>query len=250
MVTFAGASTTGSLVQTNGLLSGTGTLTASGDSAFSGGTQSGSGTTIAQGGAAFTLSSFGLDGGRTLELGGASTATGTFVQINLNDSNPNTGVSEVGSGTLTIAEGATFNDQTTNSGLNIITSNFGAGDNGSTAQVVNEGTFIKSGSATTSTICTAFNNRGIVDVQSGTLNLSGGGTDVGASYTGAGTVNFSGGTRTLDAGVEHHGQRHFQRRYDDGQRRGRHRDDDGERRHGNLRRRGDHRRADAIRWLA
>ena len=34
---------------------------------------------------------FGLDGGRTLQLGGTSTATGTFVQINLNDTNPNTG---------------------------------------------------------------------------------------------------------------------------------------------------------------
>ena len=63
----------------------------------------------------------------------------------------------------------------------------------------NQGTFIKSGSAASSTISTTFNNTGTVNVQSGTLNLSGSGTDVGASYTGTGTIQFSGGTRTLDA---------------------------------------------------
>ena len=72
------------------MLNGTGTLDGIGPSVFSGGTQSGSGTTNAAGGAAFS-SGFGLDGGRTLQLGGSSTATGTFVQINLNDTNPNTG---------------------------------------------------------------------------------------------------------------------------------------------------------------
>src|SRR5437763_1998605 len=41
--------------------------------------------------------------------------------------------------------------------------------------------------------------RSTVDVQSGTLTLSGGGADLGATYKGAGTVIFSGGTRTLDA---------------------------------------------------
>ena len=68
-----------------------------GASTFSGGTQSGSGTTIAQGGAAFSSTGFALDGGRTLQLGGTSTATGTSVQINLNAANPNTGVSDAGS---------------------------------------------------------------------------------------------------------------------------------------------------------
>src|SRR5260221_759324 len=55
----------------------------------------------------------------------------------------------------------------------------------------NLGTFTKSGGAALSTIGTTFNNSNIVNVQSGTLNLSGGGTDVGASYTGAGTIQFS-----------------------------------------------------------
>ena len=197
--TFNGTVITGGLTQSGAELNGTGTLTASGPSAFSGGTQSGSGTTIAQGGAAFTAANFGLDGGRTLQLGGTSTATGTSVQISLNAANPNTGLSDAGSGTLTIASGATFNDQTTSSGLRIVTQNQGGTDTGATATVNNQGTFTKSGSAVTSTISTLFNNSGIVNVQSGTLDLSGGGTDVGASYTGAGTIQFGGGTRTLDA---------------------------------------------------
>ena len=181
-----------------GELNGLATLTVTGASAFSGGTQSGSGTTNAQGGAAFSSTGFALDGGHTLQLGGASTASGTNVQINLNGANPITGLSDAGSGILTIGNGATFNDQTTSSGL-IIFASTRSGDTGTTAAVNNAGTFTKSGSAATSTISTLFNNTGTVDVQSGTLNLSGGGTDVGAIYKGAGTVNFSGGTRTLDS---------------------------------------------------
>ena len=110
----------------------------------------------------------------------------------------------------------------------------------------NAGTFIKSGSAATSTISTLFNNSGTVDVQSGTLNLSGGGTDVGATYKGAGTVNFSGGTRTLDATSSITGQCDVQRRcHDDGQRRHWHRLIDGHRRDRDLQWDGDDRRADA-----
>ncbi len=190
------------LTQSGGHLNGTGTLTVTGLSTLSGvsnySTESGSGTTIAQGGAAFTVV-FGLDGGRTLQLGGASTATGAGAAIDLNNINPNIGLSDAGSGTLTIASGATFNDQTTGSGLTISAPNRGGTDTGVTAAVNNLGTFTKSGAATTSTISTLFNNSGIVNVTSGTLDLSGGGTDVGATYEGSGTVQFGGGTRTLDA---------------------------------------------------
>jgi hypothetical protein len=128
-----------------------------------------------------------------LQLGGTSTATGTQVNIGLN------GNTDPGSGILTIGSGATFDDRTTSTGLNILASNFGVADNGAAAVMNNLGTFTKSGSAVTSTISTTFNNKGTVDVQTGTLSLSGGGTDAGATYQGAGTVNFSGGTRTLDA---------------------------------------------------
>ena len=49
----------------------------------------------------------------------------------------------------------------------------------------------KAGSAASSMIFTPFNNSGTVSVQSGTLQLNGGGTDVDASYQGAGTVEAS-----------------------------------------------------------
>ena len=159
-----------------GTLTGTGILTVSGTSAFSGGSESGAGTTKARGGAIFSSTNFSLDGGRTLQLDGTSTATGTSGQINLNGVNPNTGVSDAGSGILTISSGATFNDQTSSSGLSILATNRGGTDTGSAAVVNNLGTFTKSGSAVTSTISTTFNNTGTVNVQSGTLKLSGGGT--------------------------------------------------------------------------
>ncbi|WP_165421849.1 Ig-like domain-containing protein, partial [Rhizobium ruizarguesonis] len=191
--------TFGKFTQGGGELSGAVPLTVSGASTLSGGTQGGPGTTFANGGAEFISTGFGLDGGRTLRLGGTSAATGSYVQLGLNASNPQTGLSENGSGILTVANGATFNDQTTDSGLYIYTNNFGTDDDGSTAAVNNQGTFIKSGSAATSTITAVFNNSGTVDVQSGILDLSSGGTDVSATYKGVGTVQFSGGTRTLDA---------------------------------------------------
>ena len=200
--TFNGTVTTGGLTQSGGELNGTGTLTVTGTgpvpaSSFSNGTQSGSGTTLAQNGATFSSTGFGLDGGRTLQLGGASTTSGASVQINLNSSNPNNSVSDVGSGTLTILSGATFTDATTG-GLTIFTTNHGTGDTGVTAAVNNAGTFTKSGSAATSTISTLFNNTGTVNVTSGTLNLSGGGTDSGALNLSSGaTVQFS-SAYTLD----------------------------------------------------
>ena len=182
----------GTLTQTGGLLTGIGTLTVTGLSTLSGGRESGSGRTFAEGGAAFTSSGFGLDGGRTLELGGSSTATGTYVGINLND------YSDIGAGVLTIDSGATFDDQTTSSGLSIYAYNY-SNDPGSAAVVQNQGTFIKSGSAATSIISTTFDNTGTVEVDSGTLRLSGGGTDESATYNGNGTIDFNGGTRTLDS---------------------------------------------------
>ena len=178
--------------QLAGSLIGAGTLTVSGLSTLSGGTESGAGTTIASGGAAFTTTSFSLDGGRTLQLGGTSTATGTFVQIQLN------GGTDPGSGILTIGSGATFNDQTTSSGLNIVTQNEGGTDNGTTAAVNNQGTFIKSGSAATSTISTTFNNSGVVNVQSGTLTLTG-------AFSNSGTLNADGGNIHINTAVNDSG---------------------------------------------
>ena len=118
-----------------------------------------------------------------MQLGGTSTASGTNVQINLN------ATSTAASGTLTIANGATFNDRP-GQRIEHLATDFGGG-NGATATVNNEGTFIKSGSATTSQISTLFNDTGIVNVEAGTLDLSNGGTDVGATYEGAGTIQLA-----------------------------------------------------------
>ena len=140
----------------------------------------------------------GLDGGRTLQLGGSSTATGTFVQINLNGTNPNTGLSDAGSGSLTIASGATFNDQTTSSGLHIIIQLQGGADTGTTAVVNNLGTFTKSGNAATSTISTTFNNSGTVNVQSGTLIF----TD---TFSNSGILIADGGNIRIDTAINDSG---------------------------------------------
>src|SRR5262249_44282221 len=157
------------------------------------------GTTNAQGGAAFSSTSFGLDGGRALQLGGTSTASGSSAFINLNATNPNTGTSDPGSGTLTILSGATLIDQTTsvNDAFDVFASNRGGSDTGAAALMINQGTLQKTGTGQ-SFIEVAFNNSGLVDVQNGILRLSGGGIDVGGTYQGAGTLNFSGGTHTLD----------------------------------------------------
>src|SRR5439155_26682650 len=122
-------------------------LTVSGLSTFSGGTQSGSGTTIAQGGATFSSTGFILDGTRTLQLGGASTATGTSAQIQLN------GSSAPGSGTLTIASGASFTDQTTRDRKSTRT-NSSHVDTSDTATGNKKDNFTKRGSAATSAIST------------------------------------------------------------------------------------------------
>ena len=89
-LTFNGAVTTGALTQSGGLLNGTGTLTVSGcRHCLAAGERVWDDDCA--GGAAFSTTGSALDGGRTLQLGGTSTATGTYVQINLNGANPNTG---------------------------------------------------------------------------------------------------------------------------------------------------------------
>jgi hypothetical protein len=209
-LTLAGTTTAAALTQNGGELNGSGTLTVTGAGSFAGGTQSGTGTTLVQGGASFNFNGLGigLDGGRTLELGGTSTVAASGVTIDLNATNPNTGSSDPGTGTLTIMPGATFDDNST-SGFTIKATNQGGTDTGATAAVNNAGTFIKDGTSSQTTIAAPFNNTGTVEVDNGklktgeivngTLNLSGGGTDVGGTYKGSGTVNFSGGIHTLDS---------------------------------------------------
>src|SRR5579883_1407486 len=138
---------------------------------------------------------FGLDGGRSLQLGGSSTATtvgGGTDQIDLNATNPNTGVSDAGAGTLTVLSGATFTDQTSTATLNIFATNHGGTDTGLTAAVNNAGTWTKNGGSLTSTISTLFNNTGTVDVETGTLNLTGAVTNTGLLKADGGNLFVAG----------------------------------------------------------
>jgi hypothetical protein len=204
--TFApgGNTTINALSQSGGELSGSGTVTVSGAATLAGGVESGGGTatrTILENGAriAPTVGTVpALDGGRVLELQGGSQVLGTSVNFDLNGQNPTSLISDPGSGILQIDTGAVLDDQTTANGLNIFATNRGSADSGSTAAVINQGIFQKTGSATDSQISVRFDNAGTVDVESGTLKLTNGGTDLGATYTGAGTVEFAGGVRTID----------------------------------------------------
>jgi hypothetical protein len=66
----------------------------------------------------------------------------------------------------------------------------------------NDGTFNKSGAATTTNVSVIFNNTGTVNVDSGTLSLNAGGTSSGAFAVDAGTtLNFGGGTHSLSAAL-------------------------------------------------
>lgn len=183
-----------------GTLNGAGIVTISNLMNWTGGTMSGSGRTIIPAGATLNAaipSSVSLSG-RTLENGGTVLWTGAgFIGV-------------VGGGVVTNRVGALFHFQNA-SFLG------GAIANG---RFDNAGTFRKSANAGTSTISSgmSFNNTGSVEIQAGTLALSGGGTHTGSfdvpvgtavdlsgthsgsassSFTGAGQFTVSGGTANL-----------------------------------------------------
>ena len=160
--TFNGAVTTGALTQTGGELNGSGTLTVTGrSSSLTGGTESGSGTTIVQGGVSFGNGSpgpcFGLDGGRTLQLGGTSTATGrhgaSYDQPERDQSEHRAERCRLGH-----ADDRRAGRRSTTrrrQRLDDLAATEAAATRAPRAAVNNLGTFTKSGAATTSTICHA-----------------------------------------------------------------------------------------------
>ena len=129
-----------------------------------------------EGGASIAASnSLSLTVSRTLELQGMSTVTGTAGGGT---------ISALGTaGTLKIDSGATFDEA---SGGTIATDLTIAG---TTGMVANDGTFEKTVGTGTTTISAAFSDTGTsgnlanVQVATGTLDLSGGGADVFASYS-------------------------------------------------------------------
>ena len=148
----------------SGTISWAGTLTVSGATTITGGTEEGGGTTVAEGGASlfngasenFTLNNY------TLQLQGASqTAAATADTINLANGSQ-----------LIIENGATFSDQ---GAAFTIESTSGSGS------LINDGTYSKIGTGTTD-VEVALTNNGVLNVDAGTLvvsgNVTGSGGDV------------------------------------------------------------------------
>jgi hypothetical protein len=184
-----------------GVLEGTGTLTVSGPTALSGNAimEGGSaslrqGNLVAQGPLSITVAGGNgtgavLDGGWTLTAEDSTTWTSGPIYFG----SPFSALSIGGTNTFVNAAGATFDNQTTANSNIIRQTGTGVFDNA--------GLFDKtaaSGSSTT-TISTAFNNTGTLEVDAGTVDLTGGGSDSG-SFTGAGTLEFGGGTATVATG--------------------------------------------------
>lgn len=171
------------LSQSAGTLGGTGAVTATGPSTWTGGAQTGTGTTRYN--ATLTVSGQAdktLAGGRTLLLtnssqwSGNTAANGNRVLVSGNSTIDNAGI---------WSDLNTFDSAIQNSGGSNV--------------FKNGGIYNKSGSSQTS-IGIAFNNAaaGSVNVNAGTLNLSGGGSSAG-DFAGSGSLQFTGGTHVLAA---------------------------------------------------
>ena len=168
---------------TAGTLGGTGVVTLSGPSTWTGGTMTGTGAAVFNDALAISGNTF-----RSMTLGRTLTTNGTTTWTNAVGANQ--GLIQV-SGGSTINNTGTWLDQQA-----VVNSISNAGG---TNNFNNSGTYTKSGSTTTS-IDIAFNNTssGIVNVNAGTLSLGGGGTSNGTFNVAAGaTLDFGGGTHNL-----------------------------------------------------
>ena len=158
-------------------------------------------------------------GGGTLTLQNNSTLNAAFVQnggqlagsggLTVNGTATLDGGTMSGTGTTTLngagtvlwgigLDGGRVLDNKSN--LNFLYDYNSIYSNDGTGRFDNHGTVSKSGGNVVSTIDVTFNNSGSVDVQSGALRLSGGGTHSG-SFGGPGVVEFNGGTNLLQSGV-------------------------------------------------
>ena len=171
------------LTLTTGTLSGSDNITVSGVTTWSGGTMSGSGTTsIAPGGTLDLLGAAKTLDGRTLNNAGTATVSGAAV-------------------TLTMANGAAFNNQA--SGSFEIQNDSTIANSGTASTFNNQGTVSRTLSSGIATVGVVFNNAGTVNIASGTLSFAGSGTN---THTGpfnatGGTLRFNGGTHSVNAGA-------------------------------------------------
>ena len=159
-----------------GTLQGAGEVSIAGLFTWTSGVMLGAGTTNANGGMSISGTSFkDLLSSRILNTVGTTTWTGT------GGIRPGTGAVINNSGTWDCQSDATMSNPY-----------------GGMSAFNNSGTFQKSAGAGTTTVSIPFNNSLTVDVQSGTLNLSGGGTSSG-TFSGPGTLQFGGGTHDVQA---------------------------------------------------
>jgi len=160
-----------------GTLDVAGEMTVSGLFAWTGGTLTGDGRTSAEGGLEIREASNKSLVGHTL----VNAATTTWTEGPLYAHNGATFANQVGA-TFDIQSNDTFWDWS-----------------GAASTLENDGSIRRSGGNGTSTVDLALNNSGLIEVQSGTLNLSGRGASSGDfSVVGDAILAFVGGTHTLD----------------------------------------------------
>ena len=170
-----------SVTLSSGTLSGTSVVTVNNTMNWSAGDMTGSGRTIISPGATLNISNSGqiVLTTRTLENGGTVLWTGAG------------NLPLLSGAVITNRAGALFHVQASGS------FSFNGNENG---RIDNAGTFRKSNNAgTTTSGAVVFNNYSIVDIQTGTLNLGGGGTHSGSFTTPAGTALALGGTHNAGA---------------------------------------------------
>ncbi len=215
-----GAASAASLTQVGGTLNGAGNLTVSGTYAWSGGTQSGTGSTILAAGAQMNISGS-VTAGRAIDdtaAGAAINWSGGTIAGTLNNPGQltinttayahlagtlnNTGTIIWTGGTYLVLyfDGGTLNNQSGGTVNSQVDNTFYL--NSGSPQIMNAGTFEKTGGTGTTSITVPFNNSGTVQVQTGTISLADGGTQSGNFHTNSSTsLLFAGGTHTLGAGT-------------------------------------------------
>jgi hypothetical protein len=170
-----------SLTQSNGTVTGSGTLQVDGDWTWTGGTQGGAGHTVLLGTATLSGGFFSRIDGRTIDnhglVGVAGTDGFTFVNASTWNNWAGSFFYVGGSGSL----GNFFADR---------------------AEFYNAGLIQKAGDSGNFTIDLPFRNSGTVDVETGTLLLPRGGSSTGNFNAGPGaTVALSGGTFSFEDGT-------------------------------------------------
>ncbi|MDD2761020.1 MAG: hypothetical protein PHH11_12100, partial [Methylomonas sp.] len=184
-----GLSTITHFKQGGGYLNGAGNLVVNGDASLTNALQSGAATTTLKGNSTIN-NGLSLDAGRILRNEGLMTMKGSVIMNS---------TSSGGAGRIDNAAGAVWDAQ----GYDI--------NGGATADFNqlpgygvfnNAGTFRKSGGTVGTRVHTAFNNAGSVDVQTGRLELTAGGTHNGTLKVASGAeLNFNGGSHDLNEGT-------------------------------------------------